>query len=130
MEDDKNKDNLAGVVTPLAEDLACAMRALKADDSQFNRRSLVRCHFSYVEALSFVLRQVLIMKILDEEGQDNKAYLDRADIHRLTLLLEETPSPARNGTLDLQQQKVPLLNHFAFTLKQCKEEFGIVEDFL
>lgn len=114
----------------LAEDVARSMKELKSNNDQFNRRSFIRCYFSYVEANAFILRQMLVFIILNDDDEHKVSSLTFDDIYVLSLLLEETPQPAHNGALNFQQQKIPLLNHLAFTIKQCKEEFSMTENFL
>lgn len=96
-------------IDTLAADVEEAIRRLQADDSQFNRRVLVRVIFSYYEGFGYFMREFLI-KILATSSSV-------VDLNRCFLLQEKLPAIGVNGEMVKRAQKVPFLDHLAFTLQ-------------
>ncbi len=91
---------------------------------------MVRAAFAYIEAFSFVFRQLLLAMILIDPKRGTDEVISEEDLQKIAMLLERIAVPANNGAINIQQQKTPLLNHLAFTLKEYEERFAIQEHFL
>ena len=121
---EKSKMSFDDAIDELSTDVGEATNRLRADGSQFNRRTYIRTFFAFLEGFAYAVRRATIDLMLL-----NALKHDKLNIDRLILLREESPTLGDTGKVELKPQQLPFLPHFAFTLRAFAEEQGFEPDF-
>lgn len=94
------------------EDVRLAEHRLKSEDSQANRRQLVRTLLTFAEIIFNRFRTITAEMIATKA-----AVSGTLNFHELYPLMDESVEIQRNGRSRLVPQRIPLLNHIAFTIR-------------
>ncbi len=100
------------LIEVLDMDLQVAEDRLRADDTQTNRRQLVRTLLTLVEVL-FNRFRTITAEMMAAKGSIS----GRIDFHELYPLMDESAEVQSNGRTRLVPQRIPLLNHIAFAIR-------------
>jgi hypothetical protein len=120
------------LIEVLSADLKICEAEIKSDSNQFLRRSYVRTLFSLVEAVATILRRHAMYSIeldlqclgtnvikteSDKETQIQKWIDSRLHLSEWALLNTDAFFPDSAGKLQRQEQKFPLSNYVAFSIR-------------
>src|SRR5215471_15046290 len=97
----------------LVQDVGTALRRCKQDDSQFNRRTLVRTVFACIEAMTYGLKQDCLITLETSAGTLPVSELGPL----IALLKEETYSLDGKGEPQGQARFLPTDQNFRFAIR-------------
>lgn len=108
------------LLDPLFCDLVECEELLSKFDSQFARRTFVRASFGFHEALIYWLKWTVI------EGLASKALVSgNIEITKLMLLQDSSYRPNKQGKIECDANRIPLLNLCAFALRSAADCVGV-----
>ena len=111
------------LLAPLFNDMVDCEDLFDRSDTQFVRRTFVRCSFAFIEGHINWLRTHLIQWLSGNSTQP----LDLLAV-TLTLLRDDNPRPDKQGKLSNDSNRLPFLNHCAFVLRTAAEHAGADAD--
>jgi hypothetical protein len=114
------EDNIWDLVGLLDQDIALAQRRLDDEDTQPNRRQLVRAEITSLEVLLDFFRMDTAEVILARARAGASL-----NVHELTPLMDEAAQIGSDGRPNLLPQRIPLKNILAFVVRTHAEHKGL-----
>lgn len=108
----------------LAQDVSEALARQQSEDTQFNRRVVVRALFSLTEAYGYFIRQ-FCLEIEHEKVRKGHP----SNLERQVLLQERLPRIGSNGRIEHTPHRVGTADHLAFTLRVFADHAGVRANF-
>jgi len=108
------------LLNPLFSDLVECEELLVKSDSQFARRTFVRASFAFHEAFIYWLKDLVFKRLAM-----NALQCGSIEITKLMLLQDDSYRPNKQGKIELEPNRIPLLNLCALVLRTAAECAGI-----
>lgn len=103
-------DDLGELITVLGKDVSDQYTSLLSIDTQLLRRSFLRSFFSYVEGLTYILKQ----KVITQVEHDNR---NNYTVSELAMLNEEQYNLSNRGEALTQRKFLPTGDNFLFAMR-------------
>jgi hypothetical protein len=107
------------LLDPLSDDMQRSRALATGADEQFGRRTLVRATFAHMEAFLYQLRGT-IRTVLVVSGQS-----DSETRAILAILFDEVPRVDHDGTIQLDEARIPFAKYCTFIIKTLAECYKV-----
>ncbi|MBK8509505.1 MAG: hypothetical protein V9G63_04095 [Candidatus Competibacter sp.] len=119
MLDELEKSDYQQLINILIDDVVNSIQKFNEQDNQFNRRSVVRNIYAFVEGVIYTLKQDILVKL-------KYSYAINLEPEEILILREQTPQLEKSGKAKAVTKYVDLLSNIRASFYYYAKAFNIV----